>query len=140
MGYIKMIFNASLLLSTFRDCIEIYSQLLTINCETVKLDKHVFLVPIQPGIAPLIKLGCDENSACPLPLGSAVVCGNGVREWGVLQVGEASEDGTSGLKVHAARQVHIGLLPEGVQLVRLSVVRLNLAVRYSHTIVVQLKW
>lgn len=54
-------------------------------------------------------------------------------------MGKASEDGTSGLEIHAAGQVHIGLLPEGVQLVQLSVVGLDLAVRYSYTVVVQLR-
>jgi len=88
--------------------------------ESVKFNEHALLVPEEPWVAPLVKLGRQEYPACSHPLGALVVDCDVVGEWLVLQVRESYEDCATGLEVHSTGQVHVGLLPECVKRVRLA--------------------
>jgi hypothetical protein len=100
---------------------------LTVDGELVQLHEHVLLVAVQPRIAPLVQFGRNEDatSAFPVPV-ARILDGDLVGEGLVLEVGEADEDRASGLEVHAAGHVHVGLLPERVQSVGGTALHLDL--------------
>lgn len=107
--------------------------------ELVQLNHHQALLAQQEGLTALVVLGGNEDAHVAEALSASVVVhADGVGEGHVGEMGEACKDIATWREVEATRQIQIGLLPEGGQLVGLAAVGIDLDAGDGDAIVVEL--
>lgn len=107
--------------------------------ELVQLNHHQALFAQQEGLTTLVVLRGNEDAHVAEALcASVVVHTDGVGEGHVSKMGEASEDIATWCEVEATGEIHIGLLPEGGQLVGLAAVGIDLDASDGDAVVVEL--